>query len=310
VPSSSVACQPVAVVDGNVLVPFVELEFTHGLGPPPGRYVVRPPGSTPPAPAPPAGVAPTLPVGSTDVLLVRVDEAPAARRPLLRRPRQPQLEAGGPPAEVPIYVAALLFATRAFGERAAADASLQRWRADPASAEPLVHEALVVLNRAVRAYRAGAADPYVVEVTRGDARAVRIGHGGAELVRGEWEDAMVLPARQAARLGRAARLRPAEIVADVLAGRGPVLDGEDVLLRAVLDIEQGRPDVAAAQLELAVRLLGDEPRGPGPRLEVLGERCAGVREQLGDTQTREAALAELSAVAAEVGEAIDAWRAG
>jgi hypothetical protein len=35
-----------------------------------------------------------------------------------------------------------------------------------------------------------------------------------------------------------------------------------------------------------------------------------VRERLGDDQTRAAALAELSALAAEVGEAIDAWRAG
>jgi hypothetical protein len=295
-------------VDGNVLVPFVELEFTHGLGPPPGRYVVRAPGSTPPAPAP-AGVAPTLPIGSADVLLVRIDQAPAARRPLLRRPRPQQAEPGGPPAEVPVYVAALVFATRAFGEPAAADASMARWRADAASAEPLVSEALVVLNRAVRAYRAAAADPYVVEVTRADARAVRIGHGGADLVRGDWEDALVLPSRRS-RLGRAASLRPTEIVADVLAGRGSILDGEDVLLRAVLDIEQGRPDVAAAQLELAVRLLVDDPAGPGSRLQGFDERAVRVRERLGDEQTREAALAELSAVAAEVGEAIDAWRAG
>jgi hypothetical protein len=296
-------------VDGNVLVPFVELEFTHGLGPPPGRYVVRAPGSMPPAPAP-AGVAPTLPIGSTDVLLVRVDQAPVARRPLVRRARPKQIEPGGPPAEVPVYLAALLFATRAFDDPAAAAASMERWRADPASAEPLVQEALAVLNRAVRAYRAAAADPYVVEVTRDDARAVRIGHGGADLVRGDWEDAVVLPAAQASRLGRAARLRPTEIVADVLAGRGSVLGGEDVLLRAVLDIEQGRPDVAAAQLELAVRLLVDDPAGPGSRLQGFGERAARVRERLGDAPTRPAALAELSALAAEVGEAIDAWRAG
>jgi hypothetical protein len=293
-----------------VLVPFVELEFTHGLGPSPGRYVVRAPGSAPPAPAPSSGVAPTLAVGSTDVLIVRVDQAPAARRPLLRRSRPPEAEAGGPPAEVPIYVAALLFATRAFDGPAAAGASMQRWRGDPASAEPLVREAFAVLNRALRAYRAAAADPYVVEVTRADARAVRIGHGGADLVRGDWEDALVLPAPQASRLGRAARLRPTEIVADVLAGRGPVLDGEDVLLRAVLDIEQGRPDVAAGQLQLAVRLLVDDPAGPGSRLEGFGERAAHVRERLGDAQTRPAALADLSALAAEAGEAIDAWRAG
>jgi hypothetical protein len=298
------------VVDGNVLVPFVELEFTHGLGPPPGRYVVRAPGSEPPADAPPAGVAPTLPVGSADVLLVRVDQAPAARRPLLRRARPAQVEPGGPPAEVPVYVATLLFATRAFDGPAAAGAAMAGWRADGASAEPLVHEALVVLNRAVRAYRAAAADPYVVEVTRADARAVRIGHGSADLVRGDWDDAVALPALEAARLGRADRLRPTEIVAAVLACRASILDGEDVLLRAVLDIEQGRPDVAAAQLELAVALLLDEPAGPGSRLAGVRERSTGVRERLGEDQTRAAALAELSALAAEVGEAIDAWRAG
>jgi hypothetical protein len=298
------------VVDGTVLVPFVELEFTHGLGPPPGRYLVRGPGSTPPAPAPATGAAPALPIGSADVLLVRVDQAPAARSPLLRRSRPRQVEPGGPPAEVPVYVAALLFATRAFDERAGADAALARWRADAASAEPLVQEALAVLNRAVRAYRAAAAHPYVVEVTRADARAVRIGHGGADLVRGEWEDAVVLPAPQGSRLGRAARLRPTEIVADVLAGRGSILDGEDVLLRAVLDIEQGRPDAAAGQLELAIALLIGEPGGPGPALHEAGERSTRMREQLRDGHDREAALAELSAVAAEVGEAVDAWRAG
>jgi hypothetical protein len=187
---------------------------------------------------------------------------------------------------------------------------MARWRTDEASVEPLVHEALVVLNRAVRAYRAAAADPYVVEVTRADARAVRIGHGGAGLVRGDWDDALVLPAPQVSRLGRADQLRPTEIVAAVLAGRAPILDGEDVLLRAVLDIEQGRPDVAAGQLELAVELLVDEPAGPGSRLAGIRERSKGVRERLGDEQARAAALAELSALAAEVGEAIDAWRGG
>jgi len=298
------------VVDGIVLLPFVELEFTHGLGPSPGRYVVRDPGGEPPAPAPAAGVAPTLAIGSTDVLLVRVDQAPAARAPLLRRSRPRQVEPGDPPAEVPVYVAALLFATRAFGDPAAAGAALARWRADAASAEPLVCEALAVLNRAVRAYRAAAAHPYVVEVTRTDARAVRVGYGGADLVRGEWEDAVVLPAPQESRLGRAARLRPTEIVADVLAGRGAILDGEDVLLRAVLDIEQGRPDAAAGQLELAAGLLIGAPGGPGARMQGIRERATQVRERLGDGATRAAALAELSDLTAEVGEAIDGWRAG
>jgi len=300
------------VVDGIVLLPFVELEFTHGLGPAPGRYVVRVPGSALPAPvpAPAAGVAPTLAIGSTDVLLVRVDQAPVARTPLLRRARPRQVDPGGPPDEVPVYVAVLLFATRAFADGAAAGAALARWRADAGSAEPLVHEALVVLNRAVRAYRAAAAHPYVVEVTRTDARAVRIGYGGAELARGEWEDAVVLPAPQASRLGRADRLRPTEIVADVLAGRGSILDGEDVLLRAVLDVEQGRPEAAAGQLELAVRLLADAPAGPGARMQGIHARAAQLRERLGDGETRAAALTELSTVMAEVGEAIDAWRAG
>lgn len=298
------------MVDGFVLVPFVELEFTHGLGPSPGRYVVRAPGSEPPAPAPAFGVAPTLAIGSTDVLLVRVDQAPAARAPLLRRSRPRPAEPGAPAAEVPVYVAALLFATQAFGDRAAADAAMARWRSDAASTEPLVHEALAVLNRAVRAYRAAAAHPYVVEVTRTDARAVRIGYGGADLVRGEWDDAVVLPAPQESRLGRAARLRPTEIVADVLAGRGSILDGEDVLLRAVLDIEQGRPDAAAGQLELAVALLVDEPGGPGARMQGIRERATALREGLGDSATRAAALTELNDVTAEVGAAIDAWRAG
>lgn len=301
------------MVDRGVLLPFVEFEFTHGLGPAEGRYVVRPPGSSSAPVASPGastGVVPTLPVGSADVLLVRVDEAPAARRPLLRRGRPTPAAPGEPPAAVPVYVVSLLFATRAFEQRAAAVAAMEQWRADAASARPLVDEALAVLNRAIRAYRAAAADPYVVEVTRGDARAVRVGFGGADLVRGEWDDAVVLPASRGPRMGRAERLRPTEIVADVLAARKTILDGEDVLLRAVLDLEQGRSDVAAAQLDLAVQLLLAEPAGPAPRLDGLAERMRGARARLGDPGAREQALAELSTVAAGIGEAIDAWRAG
>lgn len=292
------------------MFPFAELEFTHGLGPPAGRYVVRAPGARPETAVSAKGVVPTLPAGSTDVLLIRVETAVGARRTLLRRARARPAVPDEPAADVPLYLVSLLCATRSFGDHAAATAALAEWRADPGSAAPLVDEALSVLNRAIRAYRAAAADPYVVEVTRDDARAVRVGYGGQALADGAWDDALVLPGPARPRANRATRLRPTEIVADALAGRTTVLEGEDVLLRAVLDLEQGRPGAAARQLELAVDLLVAAPDGPAARLADAPARARALRTRLADPGTSDDAVADLSALAAGVGEAIDAWRGG
>lgn len=255
-------------------------------------------------------MVPTLPAGSADVLVVRAEERSRARRPRLRRPRPTPVEAGDPAAPVPLYVALVLYATREFGDRREADAALAGWQEDAARAAGLVDEAVAVVNRAIRAYRAGAADPYVVEVTRADARAVRVGFGGQSLAAGEWDAAIVLPPAATPRATRADRLRPTEVVADALAGRTRVLDGEDVLLRAVLDIEQGRPDVAARQLALAVDLLLEAQDGPAARLSDAQARAAGVRTALAQDGGHEDAVAQLAELARDIGEAIDAWRAG
>ncbi len=301
------------MVDDGVLLPFVELEFTNGLGPAEGRYLVRPPDADPvarTAAAPGSGIGPTVPVGSADVLLIRVEGGAPASSRWAGRGRARRIEGAAAPAPVPLYRAALLLGTRAYPDRRAAAAELDGWRQRPQDAAPLVDAALAVLNRAVRAYRAAAADPYVVEVARGDARAVRVGYGGEPLSRGAWDDAVQLPDDRPRRAPRAERLRPVEIVADVLARRREVLDGEDVLLRAVLDIEQGRPRVAAAQLALAVALLRDAREGPGARLYGIDARVEALRRGLAGGQPEGASCEELNALAREVGEAIDAWRAG
>lgn len=291
--------------------PFVELEFTHGLGPPAGRYVVRAPGDRPAAaPAAAIGVVPTLPAGSTDVLVVRVEAASGARRPLLRRARAKSALPDEQPGDVPLYLVGLLFATREFADDRAAAAALAGWRAEPETTAPLVDEAVTVLNRAIRAYRAAAADPYVVEVTRADARAVRVGYGGQGLADGAWDDAVVLPPPVRSRGDRAARLRPTEVVADVLAGRRDVLEGEDVLLRAVLDLEAARPAAAARQLAVAVDLLVAADRGPGDRLADTPARARELCARLAGDGADTAAVAELSTLATTVGEAVDAWRGG
>ena len=57
-----------------------------------------------------------------------------------------------------------------------------------------VASALAVLNRALRAHRAAAADPYIAEVSPGRALVVRIGYGsGEEVADGRYGEAVELP---------------------------------------------------------------------------------------------------------------------
>jgi len=292
-----------------MLFPFVELVFTHGLGPAAGRYVVRDPHApSPPAAGTPSVVGRLLDPGSADVLVVRVDGAPPGRRSI--GPRRPApVASDAQPLDVPLYVATLVFGTRAFPDDAAAQQALATWRDDVTVARGLAGEALAVLNRAVRAYRAAAADPYVGEVVDGDPRTVRVGYGGPAVIDGEWIAALDLPPLRGPRVARAEQLRPVGLVADVLAGRSSILDGEDVLLRAVLDLEQGRPAVAAAQLVLALELLGTEPGLPAERLEALAAQARDASARLAVPELAGEARDELAAAMAAAGDLIDRWHA-
>jgi hypothetical protein len=122
-----------------------------------------------------------------------------------------------------------------------------------------VSAAVAVLNRAIEAHRAAAFDPYAIEVTHDDAGAVRIGYGtGEQVARGAWTEAIAPPPARLARPKRYERLRPGQVMSEILAGQRGALEGEELLLRASLDVEHGRPRAAAVGLQAGIELASAE----------------------------------------------------
>jgi hypothetical protein len=124
--------------------------------------------------------------------------------------------------------------------------------------EEQVERALQSLNRMLRAQRIAAGDPYVHEVSRARAVAVRLGYGaGDALVEGKWSEAILMPPPSRPR-GRRRVLEPQQQVAAILGGRRPAMPSEDLLLRARLDLDHGRRCEAALQAHAAGRALAAE----------------------------------------------------
>ena len=145
-------------------------------------------------------------------------------------------------------------------------ASAREWLAgfgDTATADSEVGEALLLLNRAIQAHRVSAGDPYASDVARAQARRVRVGYGsGDELVEGRSREALELPA-QTGRRSRRRMLAPEEQVAQILGGRRSTHPSEELLLRARLDLDQGRTREAALQAKAALAALAAELDGGG-----------------------------------------------
>lgn len=248
------------------LFPFVELEFPFVLGPADGRYLVRE-------------------AGGEGVLILHTAGAPRRRLLRGRRPR-PVAEREAEAATVPVTRVTAVRAASLPGEGQAA-AWLNRTAASAEDRERAVDEALALLNRALHVHRAATANPHVIEVTARQATAVRIGYGdGDRLAEGGWREARLLPQRPPRRR-RVAQLRPQERLAAVLGGRERVAVCETLLLRARLDLDQGRPREAALQLraglEALLAELAGEPGGAeqAAELAVLGERRAAIEEAAG-----------------------------
>jgi hypothetical protein len=141
-----------------------------------------------------------------------------------------------------------------------------------------VREATRIVNRALSALRAAARDPLVQEVGATKALAVRLGHGtGDELAEGRWTEAREL-ARP--RRGRLDDVDPQSRVAAVLAGRDEVHPAETLMLRARLDLQQGRRAEARFGLRAARAALQEQP---GSRQKELLDELAAIEEKLGDT---------------------------
>jgi hypothetical protein len=127
-----------------------------------------------------------------------------------------------------------------------------------------VREATAIINRAIGAFRAASGDALIQEIGASKALAVRIGHGsGHELSEGEWTEARELP-----RTGRErhADVQPQGRVAAVLGGRDEVHPAETLMLRALLDVEQGRHAEARYGLQAAQEALRE--RGQPEESEV------------------------------------------
>jgi hypothetical protein len=251
----------------SALFAFVQFEFTHAIGPHAGRYVVANPDT-----ADSDGAAPrtdelprremltgvTMRAGAADVLAITVAEGKPVRQRLRRRAK----EEGAPDdatGDVPLLLATFVRGTEPLADRKVADRALETVGRSEDDQQAIVADGLRVLNAAIRAYRAGARDPYVKEVAQRDARRVRIGYGTSEEVTaGRWRRAIVLPPPAGTRMSRTEKLLPAETTAEVLSGRGQILEAEDVLLRVWADLDHGRVRAAALQAQAATRLLATE----------------------------------------------------
>jgi hypothetical protein len=197
-----------------------------------------------------------------------------APRPPRRGRRRPREVEAGAPESVPVTRATVTAA----GELSLSDAS--RWldatAGDAKSRADEVRSATRLINRALHALRAGAADPLVQDVAATRALSIRIGYGsGEELAEGRWTEAKELPPP---RRGRLDEVDPQTRVAAVLAGRDEVHPAETLLLRARLDAEQGREAEARYGLRAAAAALEERP---APRDAELRKQMAALEERLG-----------------------------
>lgn len=227
------------------------------MGPPDGRYLLRDPGA--PADAPPAHVLVFATLGAAE-----------RRRLLARRKRE------APPEPAPTPVATGRATVIDVARPLSGEAEARKWlsKAD----EPELADSLVVLNRALHAFRLVTADPYLYPVGRRRALAARVGFGvGEQVADGLWTDARELfadPRRQP----RAKVLTPQARLAAVLGGREGALVCEELALRARLDFDQGHDREAVLQVLVALDAALAE-LAADPTAATLKERLDELRAQ-------------------------------
>ena len=135
----------------------------------------------------------------------------------------------------------------------------ERWVEMPAAErDDAVAAAARELNFVLRAHRAAAADPYPRDVGSEHALVIRLGYGdGDQVADGRYTRAIELP-REPPKRKRGETLAPQERLAAILGGRATLLAGEELLLRAQLDVDAGRMREAALQARIALEaLLGE-----------------------------------------------------
>jgi hypothetical protein len=202
----------------------------------------------------------------------------APPRHLLRRKRRrPQRSPGGDPAPVPTVRATLVDAEPMSSEGHGA-AWLDRLRRDAEALFAEAEDAARELNGVLRAHRAAALDPYSREVSPDQATVVRVGYGaGEEVAYGRFTAALELP-QERGKTSRRDTIRPQERLAALLGGQRELSPAADLVLRAQLDIDCGRPREAALQARIALEALLAELPGADPGRARLEE----VRTPVGD----------------------------
>jgi hypothetical protein len=245
------------------LLPFVQLEYPGSVGIGDGRYLSR------------AGDE------ASEVLVAAT--LGAERAAAGRRRRHRSSRAGDDPGPAAIPLTRLTVVTPTKLDPGEAKRWLEEVTRDAEEARAQIEAALRLVNQALAAQRAGAQDPYVHELDASRAVAIRLGYGaGDEVAEGAWTDAREI--RLAAeRERRADVLQAQERVAAVLGGRDEVLACESLVLRARLDLDEGRTREAALQLrvglETLLRELAEDPsEGVREDLAVLSEHREAVVE--------------------------------
>ena len=213
------------------------------------------------------------------------------RRRLPSRRRSRQAPPGPPPTPVATGRATVI-------DAGAPLASVEQARAWLTGAgEPELSDGLLVLNRALHAFRLATADPYLQPVGRWQTLVARLGFGaGEEVADGHWTAARELPSA-APRQRRSRVLEPQARLAAVLGGRADALACEELTLRARLDLDHGRRREAALQASAALEAaLAELPRDPA---------AAALAQRLEELRARHGAVADAAraALAGPLGEA-------
>ena len=202
------------------------------------------------------------------MVVLRTLGAPPRR--LLRRRRKKGV-ADAQPEPVPTTRATIVRA-QPLESAEAADSWLEATAADSGEA---VATATRELNFVLRSHRAAAADPYARDVRAEHALVVRLGYGeGEQVADGRFGRAVELP-KEARKRKRGEALAPQERLAAILGGRERLLVGEELLLRARLDLDAGRAREAALQARIALEaLLGELDDRFGSPLRPLRDQVA------------------------------------
>jgi hypothetical protein len=218
----------------------VQLEFAGRLAVADGRYLARDGG----------------PDAAQRVLVVETLGAPSPPGRRRRKPRAADVD------DRPALPLARITAIRAF-EPYDTEAGAARWleqaMATDESLDAAVAEGVALLNRALHAQAAAAADPYIPELTAERAVAVRIGYGsGEQVAAGRFtlaRDVDVWASGASKRQQRAEELHPQERMAAILGRREQTDACEPLLLRARADLDAGRTREAALQLRVGLEAL-------------------------------------------------------